>query len=224
MGWDRAVWLMVSTSGVAKLEWLERAGRPEALLAALTSIHSASDAAHLLLASCYSFIYYFGRIWIWLALAIVVLARSWVSPDVSRVRQALRHAVFIAIVPGAAGLGAELLKLITRRARPELSDGMYTFNAPSASPLDPAFWSTSGIGLASSHAAVAVAAALAAAAVFPRFRWPLLLLAGACTLSRIVVGAHYLSDAYIGASVAVLVFWLFYAWDRRNNPGVPITA
>jgi membrane-associated phospholipid phosphatase len=224
MGWDRAAWLLVSSSGVPKLEWLERLAKPDALWAALTSINSFSSAAEFALAAAYALVYFFGRIWLWLVLAIVLIFRPWASSDVSRVKRGVREAVFVALTPALAGVAAELLKLISRRERPELSDGMYSFRAPSVSPIDPDFWSTSGLGLASSHASVAVAAALAAGVLFPRLRVALFGLAALCCLSRALVGAHYLSDVYVGATLAWLVFVAIYAWDRRNNAGSAIAS
>lgn len=220
LGWDRALWLAVSSAGASKFQWLEAALSPAGLLDILNQRGSLAAACGLL----YAGVYFFGRLWLWLVIAIVLVFRHWLSSDTHRVKRGLREGVFINLVPLSAGLAAEVLKLITRRVRPETLDGHWGFKPAQGSPIDPNFWSTSGLSMASSHASVAFGAALAAGALFPRLRLPLLIIAGICTLSRVVVGAHFLSDVYVGASLGVAAFVLLRAWDARNNAGIPIDS
>ncbi len=220
--WDRALWLLATRAGVAKLEWLENLMRGDVLWA------SIKGAAHVHLAAIgdailgitYGAIYLFGRIYLWPVLAMFFIFRHWGGTDGAKVRDGLRRGVFVFLVPALAGVAAELLKLITRRERPEMADGMYAFLPwPKVSILSPAFWDPAHLGLASSHAAVAFGGALAAGLLLPKWRIPLFVMAILCTVSRVAVGAHFLSDAFAGVAIAFGMFALVYAWDRRNNGG-----
>lgn len=220
MGWDRAVWLWTSRAGEARLRWLEDLYG----LGAVWKAASGGAWADTVVGVGYTLVYAFGRIWLWLALGALVVFGGFVQRDPAGARAALRRGVFIVLVPIAAGLGAELLKLVSRRQRPELSDGLYRFKPLAGDATSAEFWSTSGLGLASSHASVAVGAAVAAGLVFPRWRWALWAMAVLCCASRIAVGAHYLSDVLAGAVIGVLAHRAIYAWDRRNNGGAPMPA
>ncbi len=225
--WDRAIWLMATREGVVKLEWLEKLITGDVFWA------SIKGAAHLnlnaigdaLLGAAYGAVYMFGRLWPWIGLAMYFIFRYWGGTDGSKVREGLRRGVFVFLVPALAGLSAELLKLVTRRQRPEMADGMYGFLPwPKVSLLTPEFWNPAHLGLASSHAAVAFGGALAAGLLLPKWRIPLVALAALCTISRVAVGAHFLSDAFAGVAIAFGMFALVYAWDRRNNGGRAIVA
>lgn len=220
MGWDRAVWLMTTRAGVPRLGWLEGLyGVPAVWRAA-----GAGAVQEALLAAGYTVVYAFGRVWIWLALGALIVFGGFVQPDAEGAKRSIRRGVFVVLVPIAAGIGAELLKLLSRRMRPETGDGFYRFKPLAGALTSPEFWSTSGLGLASSHASVAVGAALAAGLVLPRWRWALAAMAALCCLSRLAVGAHYLSDVLAGAAIGVLCFRAIYAWDRRNNAGAPMPS
>lgn len=225
--WDRAVWLMATQGGRPILQWLEDSIAWENLKQALKA------AAHLdlhalgqiLIAVAYGLIYVFGRIWPWIGLSLFFIFRHWGGTDRARVREGLRRGVFVFLVPAAAGSGAEALKLLIRRARPEAHEGLYQFMPwPKTGVLGPDFWSTTGLGLASSHAAVAFGAALAAGLLLPRWRVGLFVLAALCALGRVAVGAHFVSDAFAGAAFGLAAYKIVYAWDRRNNGGVGIAA
>ncbi len=226
-GWDRAVWLMVTRGGRPVLQWLEDSIAWETMLVAIRGAVRMQGHAigETLAAIGYGTLYLFGRIWPWIALALVFIFRHWAGTDGAKVKAGLRRGTFVFAVPAAAGLAAELLKIVTRRARPEVMDGYYMFREwPHADVLGVKFWSTSGLGLASSHAAVAFGGALAAGLLLPRWRWVLLGLAAGCTVSRVAVGAHFVSDVVAGTALAFGAFHLFYAWDRRNNHGIPIVV
>ncbi len=220
--WDRAVWLAATSAGKPKLQWLEDLVGWETLLTLLRNLTHGS-ALTTLAAFGYAALYVFGRMWPWIALAMVFIFRHWAGTDGAKVREGLRRGVFVVIVPGAAGLAAEMLKLLTRRGRPELNDGFYTFKPwPHADLLSGGFWNGSGLGLASSHAAVAFGGALAAGLLLPRWRIPLFVIAMLCAASRVAVGAHFLSDVVAGVALAFASYKLFYAWDARNNHGQPL--
>ena len=220
--WDRAVWLPLTRDSVPKLEWLEELMRGHVLWASIKGAAYFHPAAigDALLGLSYGAIYLFGRIYLWPLLAMFFIFRHWGGTDGAKVGQGLRRGVFVFLVPALAGLAAELLKLITRRERPEMADGMYAFLPwPKGSMLSPAFWNPEHLGLASSHAAVAFGGALAAGLLLPRWRVPLFVMAILCTVSRVAVGAHFLSDAMAGVAIGFGMFALVYAWDRRNNGG-----
>lgn len=226
-GWDRAVWLMLTRAGKPVLQWLEDSIVWETLVMALRG--AVRLQGHAIVESLagigYGTLYLFGRIWPWIGLALVFIFRHWAGTDGAKVRAGLRRGTFVFAVPAAAGLAAELLKVVTRRSRPEVMDGYYLFKEwPHADLLGLKFWSTSGLGLASSHAAVAFGGALAAGLLLPRWRWVLLGLAVACSISRVAVGAHFLSDVVAGTALAFGAFHLFYAWDAHNNNGAPLAA
>lgn len=225
-GWDRACWLLITIDQRPVFHWLEDIGTIGVLWSNLGKAFTGDLAAltDLGVGLAYAAIYVFGRIWPWIGLAMVFIFRDWAGTDAAKVRRGLRLGTFVFLVPAFAGIFAELLKIITGRLRPEAADGFYRFALAEGSPLHTAFWSTSGKGLASSHAAVAIGAALAAGLLLPRWRVFLWFMAIACCLSRVLVGAHFLSDIVAGIALGLLAYRLVYAWDARNNRGVPIDA
>ncbi len=216
-GWDRAAWLAVNASGEPVLAGVERAAEFAALGSGLRNAVRGDLQAviDVVVGLAYGSIYLFGRIWVWIVLAAGLIFARWASTDTARVRRGLREGVFVFLTPALAGLAAEALKILSGRLRPEAQDGFYAFRWS----LDP-----SGKGLASSHASVAIAAALAAGLVLPRWRWVLWPLAIGCVLGRVLVGAHYVSDVLVGSLLGVLAYRIVYAWDARNNAGSPIDA
>lgn len=124
-------------------------------------------------------------------------------------------AELIAAVLVAGGL-AELLKLAVRRLRPAEEWGAYQFR-----PFDERLWSTGGLGLPSSHAAVAFAAAFVLWRFFPR-AWPVwLVLPIGCGLTRLLDRAHYFSDIHAAAAVAGLGAWIVAVVARRAAGPLP---
>ena len=102
----------------------------------------------------------------------------------------------------AGGLLAEILKLLLRRERPMVNDGLYGFRAWSDHPF-----STSGLAWPSSHTMVAFAAATAMARLFPRARWVWYSLAAGCGITRVLAHAHFLSDVTLGMLFGWCVGW-----------------
>jgi membrane-associated phospholipid phosphatase len=132
-----------------------------------------------------------GTLYVWapLALAFWLEARS---RDPARARSAW----LVAIAPAAAGLLAELLKLLIRRERPNLHDGEYAYRSFMERPFD-----SHDLGFPSSHATVAFGGAAIIAWQFPRAGWIAYLLAAGCAITRVVAQAHFLSDVIGGALV-----------------------
>ncbi|MFN7022307.1 MAG: phosphatase PAP2 family protein [Phycisphaerales bacterium] len=199
-GWDRAVWLFVSARTRPTIKGWEESGPWSSVWSTL-----------------YHAVKLCGTVWVPAAIGAIVVLRSFVQPDTARVRRAVRVGTLIFLCPAAAGLAAEGLKLVFRRRRPEFADGWYAFRFDD-------FWSTSGFGLPSSHAAPAVAFAVALAVVWPRHRARFGMLAGLCCVSRVLAGAHYLSDAVLGVVVGLVVGRAVVWLDMRNNRFVPVSA
>lgn len=110
-----------------------------------------------------------------------------------------------------AGLLAETLKLILRRERPEASDMLYSFK-----PLTDLL-SSSNVGLPSSHTAVAVGGATALAIMLPWSAPLIMLIAIGCGVTRVLVGAHHVSDVFLGIVVGVVSGWLVSRLGQRRS-------
>jgi lipid A 4'-phosphatase len=155
-----------------------------------------------------------------IATAILFLAMRGLAAIVrdGRTKAALlvnaHRALFIFIAVAAAGLVADLLKVIFGRARPKLLflDGTYGFTW-GATQVD--HWS-----FPSGHATTIAAVATALYLLWPR-GLPLYLAAAALVVaSRFIIGAHYLSDALAGAALGCCVSWAIWRWFGR----VPLAA
>ena len=127
-----------------------------------------------------------------------------------------RRAYLLFFSPALSGLAGEILKIIIRRLRPG-ETGEYVFRAFSERPF-----SSSGLGMPSSHAVVAFGAAAMLSRLFPR-AWPVWWLLGAgCGLTRILHGKHFLSDVVLAAIVGWVVaalLWRRYASKLATEPG-----
>jgi undecaprenyl-diphosphatase len=146
----------------------------------------------------------------WVALAVAVgLHDAGVRPSLARPR---RRAWLLVLAPGLGGLAAEALKILIRRERPGIHDGAYGFR-----PWSERTWSGAGLSLPSSHAAVAFGGAAMLAVLFPRARWVGYSLAAGCALTRMLAGAHFLSDVVMAAGIGWLTAW----WLTRERSAVP---
>lgn len=175
------------------------------------SVRDADTLALLKERWWYLAVYFLGRLELWLLVAAALVLASLHRPTVG-----LRRGVVLILSAIAGGGLTELGKLVFRRLRPDAADGWYHFRSLFDRPL-----SSSGLGLPSSHAGVAFGAAFAMAWIFPRFRWLFVALAAACALSRVVAGAHFLSDVYVGAVLGWAAAWAVRRLDRSNNASVP---
>ena len=115
---------------------------------------------------------------------------------------AKRRAWSLAVAPAVAGLGAEILKLLLRRERPQAHDGLYGFRPWSEQPF-----SSAGLALPSSHTMVAFGAAAALARLFPRAKWVWYALAAGCGITRVLDRAHFVSDVTLGALLGWSAGW-----------------
>ena len=143
-----------------------------------------------------------GSLWPWLLFSIALAISCRGNGQPNRAKQS----AFILLSPALSGAWAELLKIILRRERPSQLEA-YVFR-----PFTDRPWSSSGLGLPSSHAAVAFGGSMALMILFPRLRWPALVMAVGCALTRVVGGAHYPSEIYLGALVGSLTGLLLAHW------------
>ncbi len=130
-------------------------------------------------------------------------------------REVSRRGVIAALTVSGAGLLGQLVKNIACRARP---------SAPLAGtffahfPCFPAKYADASFP--SGHVITAFAAAVFLALWYPCARWVFLILATLVALSRIVLGAHFPSDALAGALIgsgsALLVHTLVPAVRRSE--------
>lgn len=131
----------------------------------------------------------------------------------------LRRANLLFFAAGLSGLAGEILKLLIRRLRPG-ETGEYIFRAFSERTF-----SSSGLGMPSSHAVIAFGAAAMLARLFPR-AWPIWWLLGwGCALTRVLHGKHFLSDVVLAALVGWLVAALLWSkWPVAENTHAKHTA
>jgi membrane-associated phospholipid phosphatase len=140
------------------------------------------------------------------------------------VRGVRRFARALLLVGAAAlsGTAAEVMKILSRRERPNAEIGDYVFRGWAEQPLH-----TGGLGLASSHAAVAFGATFMLARLFPRARHVWYTLGAGCAFSRVAAGAHFLSDVVVAGVIAfgvVVLLWRRYGAIAESVARAPAPA
>ncbi|MEX0627696.1 MAG: phosphatase PAP2 family protein [Cucumibacter sp.] len=118
---------------------------------------------------------------------------------------AMAGLVFLSV--GVPGLLAAILKRLIGRARPTQLDELGTLWFQPIQPFD---WTMQA--LPSGHATTSFALAVALVALFGRRLRFVYAIAALIALSRIVTGAHYLSDSIAGAVLGTLVAFLVRDW------------
>ena len=201
MCWDRAVYLHLRAGA--------HAPTPEDAALALEALQRKG---------WYRFLWILGRVEPWLFVAAAILFVDFGGNRRNALR-ALRRAVFLPLSVAISGAAAELLKLVFRRLRPNQNDGWYAFRSFSDN-----FLSAENLGLPSGHATTSFAAAFALCWMWPRAAPVFLAAAIGCSVSRLLAGAHFLSDVLVGAALAFFIVLGLYALDRRNNRGQGIDA
>lgn len=96
-----------------------------------------------------------------------------------------------------SGLTNNALKHLIGRARPKF---MHAGN-PEFAPLAGSGWDS----FPSGHSMASFAVATVLAVKFPKIRWPIMFLALAIAVSRMVRGSHYLTDVAGGATLGMLI-------------------
>lgn len=145
----------------------------------------------------------------WALVALALVLHDWVPRVRRTLSQASRRGLLLVSSAALAGTAAELLKLAFRRERPGLTDGVHMFRPWHDQPF-----STAQLGLPSSEAAVAFAAAAMLARLFPESSLLWYGLALGCALTRVASGAHFLSDVALAALVGYVV--TLTIWPRRR--------
>ena len=154
--------------------------------------------------------------WVLVSTAMVLIDRRRLrggAPAVFPVRDMWSRGVLLLLSAAGSGLVAEGVKLVVRRGRPVLVDGHaeYVFRSFSEGT-----WSTSGLGMASSHSAVAFGAAFMLCRLHPAGTPVWLILAAGCAATRVLARAHFLSDVVAGAVLGYAVAWVLWRWHASN--------
>ncbi len=167
--------------------------------------------------------------WLFIAAAFILADR--VTNTNNNLWVSGRRGIPLALAAALAGLAAEVAKIIVSRERPYIPRGediLVTQTAQAAQEITrlgehvwhapfSALWSdyNAGLGMPSSHAAVAFGGAFMLIRLCPPL-WPIPLIAAlGCAYTRIATGAHFLSDVYVAACLAYLVAALI---DRHCPP------
>jgi len=158
-----------------------------------------SDPEALKIRDWWQFLRVFGYVPTWLVVAGsmsllgVTLSRGAFVPGVAR--RLCGAGVTIVASALVSGLAAELVKRLVGRVRP--ADGQ----PDRYKPFLAAFTDDSNLSMPSSHAAVAFGAAWMIVRLARAPGVLALTLAAGCGLTRLLVGAHYLTDVLVGAFI-----------------------
>lgn len=131
----------------------------------------------------------------------------------------LKRALPILAAAILSGLIANILKPLIGRLRPDESGVAHFAPRPNLLWADPG---DVGFGLPSGHTAVAFAGCAMLALLWPGWRVIMMLLATGCAVTRLLAGAHALSDTVAAAGIGIAVAcWLFRrsAGPRRGPAG-----
>ncbi len=110
-----------------------------------------------------------------------------------------------------SGLLTDAIKWLMGRWRPKvfLTEGFYGFG----------FFGTGyeQTSFPSGHATTICSLAFVLSVLFPRFKWLWVTIALLVCLSRVVIGAHYLSDVVMGAYIGIFVSFLLRKWPHLGK-------
>ena len=116
--------------------------------------------------------------------------------------------------PLLSGAVAEIGKLIVRRLRPH-GESFYIYKNWLTDPF-----SSSGLGIPSSHTAVAFGGSTILLLLFPKLRTPAIVMAAGCMTTRVLSGSHYFSDGIAGALIGIFCGILsikIYGYINRSS-------
>ncbi|MEO0483329.1 MAG: phosphatase PAP2 family protein [Planctomycetota bacterium] len=166
----------------------------------------------------WEFLRAFGYLPTWVFIAGTVLLFDRLHADPRRPNRAFTRASVILLAPVLSGLAAEVLKVLFARERPDGHGGWYHFR-----PIFSSLFDSGGLGLPSSHTAVAFGGAWATALLFPFARPALLVGAIGCAASRVLAHAHFVSDCVLAAIVAMVIARaLFEATNEGRRPNASL--
>lgn len=142
-----------------------------------------------------------------------VLARI---PNLPRMRQESRAWFFMAISMATSGLLINAMKFAIGRERPRFmfEDGNADFNPFAQAIADSSF--------PSGHTQSIWTAMLALSFLFPPLRIPFILIATTIGSSRVIVGAHYLSDVVASIFIAFATVLLWRSWFQKHGTSVTL--
>jgi membrane-associated phospholipid phosphatase len=149
---------------------------------------------------------------LWALIALAFVLHDWKPRLRVTLWRASHRGLLLLGAVALAGLAAEVLKLTLRRERPGLTDGAHIVRPWADHPF-----SSAQLGLPSSEAAVAFAAAAILARVFPESRGLWYGVAVGCALTRVVGGAHFMSDVVLGALVGYVVSVSLWQSNRAER-------
>ncbi len=127
-------------------------------------------------------------------------------PQNPRWKQHARQSVFVFAAVAMPGIAAMIIKGFIGRARPYLYDEIGPFG------FDPLSFKSIYASWPSGHTTTAFAFAIALSLLFSRLKYILLPLAILAGYSRMALGAHYLADVIMGATIGTLGAIMVYRW------------
>lgn len=147
-----------------------------------------------------------GDVRTWLIVALAIFAHAfWRAFGGNSPRIRLGSILTIALAPIFSGLIAELLRALLGRERPLSETGEFQGHVWrqlfSGIYHDGRWFDVSNLGFPSSHAAVAMAGAIATARAFPGSGIVLVPIAIGCGITRMLSGRHFSSDVFLGLVV-----------------------
>jgi membrane-associated phospholipid phosphatase len=149
-----------------------------------------------------------GTFWTWLIVGVGLVCLDAMPRGARRRWPAWRRGLFVMLSAAAAGLGAELVKLIVARERPALiEEGVLTYQGPVFRGLFSGFAEGSNLGFPSSHVATAFGGAFALGMLMPPLMPLMLALAAGCGVTRLLTGAHFATDVYGGIVLGFVAAW-----------------
>jgi len=140
---------------------------------------------------------------------LVLLAGALVLFSIRATRNAGRNVLFVGLVQILGTLIAGVSKNLFGRLRPfELLQGGDWAHA----------WFVGGSSFPSGHAGFYFGLFMPLAWLFPRWRWPLMLIPWFIAVARVDANHHFVAD--IGASIVLVasLTWLFARWARPARP------
>lgn len=154
--------------------------------------------------------------WVLIPSGVAILAILAVVPPVRRFADRVVLALcarlaFVFIAVGGSGLIISIVKRIIARGRPRYFEefGSLHFQFPT--------WQASYASFPSGHSQTAFAIAVSFAFLFPRWRWPLLLVAAVVAFSRVGVDAHYFTDIVVGSLWGAWFTIMTRSWFARRG-------
>jgi membrane-associated phospholipid phosphatase len=143
------------------------------------------------------FFYYIALILLYIFFKFIRKSREWAN-----------HAAFLFIAISVPGFLCNLLKMILGRARPILlyTEQLYGFT----------FFQTNAVYLSfpSGHSVLITSLMIGLCFIFKRYWAAFVLIALLISATRVIVGAHYLSDIMAGMYLAIMLVPIIYRYTR----------